>query len=179
MKKNITTYNQILCVIYSVFLCMSLLTVSIAKFTPIPLSFISYSFGFLYFIVESQSWIFFFLLAFTISLIAGIISTLANAKTNFFHWLIALFCFADLIIGGFILLTQISEHTIYSILGFICLVTDIILIGFIIFVTYKNTNKRKWLDEEKIYILFYLRGNYVNKYWNHSFVKRNWNDSLK
>ncbi len=138
MQKNIKMYNQILGVIYIVSLCTSLLTVSIAKFTPIPLSFISYSFGFLYFIVESQSWFLFYLFAFTISLIVGIISSLMNTRTIIFHWLIAVFCLIDLIIGVFILLTQIHEQTIYSILGFICLATDIILICFIIFMTYKR-----------------------------------------
>lgn len=142
MNKNIKMYNIILSVIYSVTLCMSLLTISIAKCTPIPLSFISYSFGFIFFLITGHSWFLVYLLAFTITLIAGIISSLMNRKTIVFHLIIAIFCFIDLFIGGVILTTQIYKLTIHSIFGFTCLATDILLISFIIFVICKNTPKR-------------------------------------
>ena len=147
MKNNIKIYNQILGVLYSVTLCISLLTISVAKFKPIPLSFISYSFGFLYFIIDSQSWFLIYLFAFSISLIAGIISSFINTKTIIFNLIITVFCLIDLFIGVFILTTQISEHTIYSIIGFSCLATDILLIGFNLFIIYKTKLKIKCRDE--------------------------------
>lgn len=142
MNTGVKEYNDRLIFVYGVFLCMSFLSLFTFLFIPLPCSFFSYSFGFLYFLVSHEYWVLLFLLLIATSLIVGMLMLSRNIKNNIIHYFISILCVLDLITGNSILLTRPIKNTpefiSTTVLGFVCLGTVFALLVFIFYTIHKR-----------------------------------------